>query len=377
MKVISLKVIIKRIAVVLAAVIALRCVTWIPVSGTFIENAAVLSAGIIMPEGVAGYYAAQVNAILAGKPVQNVPVSTDSPTEAEPPEETEAQPPPETTTAAPPEETTQAKPVDKGGDIQDKKYGETDETIKFKNVVLLNRTASHKVNIEETLNKKVDLSMKKDDKPYVLIFHTHTTEAYQDADRDWYPKDFKERSLNSEKNMIRVGDEICKQLEAAGIGVIHDKNVYDNPSYTGAYERSGKKIDEYLKKYPSIQIILDVHRDSIQYDSGTKSAPTVEIDGKKAAQIMIISGCQEGDMTGFDDWGYNLRFALKLQKAAETATPGLMRPLFFAPRKYNMHKSHCSLLLEMGSDGNTLEEAVYSGELIGKALVKLCADYTK
>lgn len=377
MKVIRLKVIMKKIAIVLAAAIVLRCAAWIPLSGIFIENTAVLSAGLIMPEGVAGYYAAQVKAILTAKP-QSAP-SEESPTEAEPPEETAAQAAPETTAAeaTSPAKNNQPDPAEKGGDIEEKQYGETNETIKYKNVVVLNRTKSHKVNIEETLSKKADLSIQKNDKPYVLIFHTHTTEAYQEFDFGWYPKNFKERSLNSEKNMIRVGDEICKQLEAAGIGVIHDKSVYDNPSYTGAYERSGKKIDEYLKKYPSIQIILDIHRDSIQYDSGTKSKPTAEINGKKAAQVMIISGCQEGDITGFDDWGYNLRFALQLQKIAETDNPGLMRPLFFTTKKYNMHKSHCSLLLEMGSDGNTLEEAVYSGELIGKALVKLCADYTK
>lgn len=386
MKVLRLKAGLKWVALVLAAAAAVKCVTAAPVTGTFVENMALASAGLVMPEGVAVYYAGAIQSAFsarAGEDGENAQSAAKQAADPEP-KETEGEPPPVTQAQEAPvstaEPSTPKQPpegTEKGGAIKEQQYGETKETVKYKNIVVQNRTSEHSVNIEETLEKKPDLSLKNNGEPSVLIFHTHTTEAYQEYDVGWYPKEFQPRSLNSEKNMIRVGEEICKQLEAAGMGVIHDKNVYDNPSYTGAYERSGKKIDEYLEKYPSIQIILDIHRDAIEYDDGTKSKPTAVIDGKKAAQIMIISGCQEGDMTGFDDWKYNLRFALRLQQTLETDYPGLMRPLFFAPRKYNMHKSHNSLLIEMGSDGNTLEEAVYSGELLGKALAKLCDKYTQ
>lgn len=133
-----------------------------------------------MPEGVAGYYGAKVRGVREMNRQTNP--EQELPTETEPPKEPE----PETTepTTAEPKTTKPAapKPGEKGGDIEEKQYGETNETVKYKNILLLNRTASHKVNIEETLQKKVDLSIKKDDKPYVLIFHTHTTEAYQEGD---------------------------------------------------------------------------------------------------------------------------------------------------------------------------------------------------
>lgn len=365
MRVIRLKTGLKRLLPILAVIIAVQCAAAVPVSGAFAEKTAILAAGIVMPEGAAALFSGAL------PPAPDICDEEPEP-QTEPPEEPRTEPRQE---AAEPKANQPPDGTEKGGNIKEQQYGETEETVKYKNILVQNRTAKHSIDIEKTLEKKPDLSLNADGKPCVLIFHTHTTEAYQPYDVGWYPKNFNERSLNSEENMIRAGEEICKQLEAANIGVIHDKNVYDNPSYTGAYERSGKKIDEYLEKYPSIQIILDIHRDSIEYKDGTKSKPTAVIDGKKTAQMMIISGCREGDMSGFDDWEYNLRFALRLHRQLETDFPGVMRPLFFAPRKYNMHKSHNSLLIEVGSDGNTLEEAVRAGGLLGKSLARLCEDY--
>ena len=178
--------------------------------------------------------------------------------------------------------------------------------------------------------------------------------------------------VNHIKNVLRmrVGEEIASVLESEGVGVIHDKTVYDS-QYSGAYERSGKAVDEYLKKYPSIQVVIDVHRDGIQTSETSKIKPVTTINGKKAAQIMIISGCEGNGVTDFPDWEYNLRFALNLQKKAEDMYPSLMRPLFFCNRKYNMDVTPFSLLLEFGTDANTLEEAVYSARLIGNSLVSL------
>ncbi|MPN23391.1 hypothetical protein SDC9_170779 [bioreactor metagenome] len=130
-----------------------------------------------------------------------------------------------------------------------------------------------------------------------------------------------------------------------------------------------------MKKYPSIQVILDIHRDAIQNNSGTKTKPITTINGKKAAQLMIISGCQEDGITGFDDWEYNLRFAMQIQKACVEKYPTLARPLLFSARKYVMYKSHNSLLIEIGSDSNTLDEAAYTGRLIGDVLSDLLPKY--
>ena len=123
--------------------------------------------------------------------------------------------------------------------------------------------------------------------------------------------------------------------------------------------------------------MLDIHRDSITLDNGEKIKPVNTIGGKKAAQLMIITGAEEGDVENFPDWEYNLRFALELQRECETMYPGLMRPVLFSQRKYNMDVTRCSLLIEMGSEANTLEQACYSGRLLASALGSLMERYTE
>lgn len=262
----------------------------------------------------------------------------------------------------------------KDGSIKEKQYindGVTDKygKVRMKNV---NKT---QVNLKEILNEKIDLSVTKDE-PSVLIYHTHTTETYHLLERDFYPVGWATRSNDKGRNMVRVGEEICRELEKAGYKVIHDKEIHD-AKYTGAYAKSRKSIESYLKKYPSIQITLDIHRDAIQLTDGTKIKPVAEIKGKKAAQIMIIAGCQEegGPVTNLPDWRYNLTFAVHLQNKLEELFGGITRPLYFCPRSYNMNVTHCSLLVEVGSDSNTLQEAVYTGKCIGTALAEIMKDY--
>ncbi len=262
----------------------------------------------------------------------------------------------------------------KAGTIRSLTYtneGVTDQSgvVKVKNI---NKT---KIDVAKLLRRKADLSVNKQT-PCVLIFHTHTTESYQYLDRTFYTAGFPTRDSDPGRNMVRVGDEICAQLEGMGFAVIHDTEIHD-AHYNGAYERSRAAIQKYRKQYPSLQVLLDIHRDAIQQSDGTKLKPVAQINGKNAAQVMIISGCQEdgNGVTDFPDWEQNLVFALLLQQKMEQTFPGLTRPVFFSPRRYNMHLSHCSLLLEVGSDSNTLEEAAYSGRLIGHALGLLLQDY--
>lgn len=262
---------------------------------------------------------------------------------------------------------------EKGGKIVSETYGRASATDVTGNVLIKN-TTGRDMDFSELLKENPILTKAEKDEVSVLIFHTHTTETYQALDKESYLKSFSPRTENEKENMIRVGEEIVTQLEKAGIGVIHDKEIYDK-KYSGAYDRSGEAVDRYLEKYPSIQVVLDVHRDAIQTSETTKVKPVTTINGKKAAQIMIISGCEGGNITDFPHWEDNLKFALKLQKTAEEMYPTLMRPLFFCNRKYNMYKSKCSVLLEMGSDGNTLDEAAYSGRLIGDVLAEMLKEY--
>lgn len=266
------------------------------------------------------------------------------------------------------------KDAKKSGTISEKNYHSLGANNKYGNVLVKNVTESHSIDIKNLLSKKADLTIKDKSKPTVLIYHSHTTEAYEMLDRGWYSDDFVTRSKQPGKSVVRVGLAIQKRLEAAGFVVLHDTVIHDF-SYPGSYPHSRKSIEKYKKDYPSLKVIIDVHRDGMKTSENVKLKPTAKINGKKAAQVMIIAGCQDGKVTGFPDWEQNLVFAVQLQQKAETLYPGIMRPIYFSPRKYNMDTSHCGVLLEMGSDANTLEEAVYSGELIGNALSSLMSDY--
>lgn len=204
--------------------------------------------------------------------------------------------------------------------------------------------------------------------PQVLIMHTHTTESYEPYERSYYDADFPFRSRESEHNVVAVGEKIAEQLAASGIAVIHDGTVHDYPSYNGAYVRSEATVREYLEKYPSIKVVLDVHRDALESEDGVRIAPVAEIEGKKAAQIMIISGCDDGTF-GMPNYMQNFRLACLFQNKLAQCEQ-LPRAVLFDYRKYNQHLTTGSLLLEIGGHANSLDEALYCGELAGKSIAQ-------
>lgn len=224
-------------------------------------------------------------------------------------------------------------------------------------------------NIKALLKEDSDLVINDKSKPTILIYHSHTTEAYSLLDVGYYMKS-DARSNSSARNMVRVGDDLAKYLEKQGFVVIHDRTIHDK-DYNSSYDDSADTIDEYLEKYPSIEVTIDVHRDDITYDNKTKVKPTATIDGKKAARMMIISGCEYNRVKNFPSWEENLKFDLQVQRKVNELYPGLMRPILFSERKYNMYKTHYSFLLEVGTDANTLDEACYSARMFGNALGEL------
>lgn len=208
------------------------------------------------------------------------------------------------------------------------------------------------------------------DEPCVLIYHTHATECFEPYARDFYDSDLTAKCTERDKNIISVGDKICEQLDAAGVPYIHDTLVHDYPSYDSAYQSSRSAVQEILNKYPSIKICLDIHRDGIEREDGTRIAPIADIDGRQAAQIMIIS-CADDGSGDLPDFRKNFSFACVLQSALESRWNGLTRPILFDTRFYNQDLSVGSLLIEVGSHGNSIDQAQYSGELIGKTLAQL------
>lgn len=260
------------------------------------------------------------------------------------------------------------KESDSLGKTSEEPYQGGGTIVSYKNVEIQSKIPSsfYKPDIKKLLQQGSDLKIKDKSKPTILIYHSHTTEAYSLLDVGYYMKS-DSRSDNKSKNMVRVGDELVKYLEKAGFNVIHDRQIHDI-DYNTSYDSSRAVIEKNLEKYPSIEVTIDVHRDDITYSNKTKVKPTATINGKKAARMMIIAGCEYGRVENFPDWEYNLRFDLAVQNKVNQMYSGLMRPILFSERKYNMYETHNSFLLEVGTDANTLDEACYSARLFGKAL---------
>lgn len=219
------------------------------------------------------------------------------------------------------------------------------------------------------LKSKLGFDFAKTSDVQVLIYHTHTSESYLDCDVGYYYSDFYPRTTDKRYNVTRVGEAIARSLRKEGIGVVHDTTSHDD-TYNGSYDRSFQTVQKYLKKYPKIKVTLDIHRDSIGDDS-YKVKPTFTYNGKKGAQIMIMTGYDPDGEYGFPDWEFNLRFALRLQKSCEENYSGMTRPMNFGDFVYNMNVNTGSLLIEVGTEANTLSEAEYSGKLLGKAIAKV------
>ena len=204
--------------------------------------------------------------------------------------------------------------------------------------------------------------------PQVLIMHTHATEDYRLSAGLWFTPGDGARSTDHSINMCAVGRVMADTLNAAGICTLHDETLNDYPSYTGSYANSRAVVQQYLAQYPSIKVVLDVHRDAIERENGTRCAPVCSIDGRQAAQVMIICGCDNGTSVQLPAWRQNLRFAAAWERSMEAKYPGLTRPVLFSYRFYNQDLTTGSLLIEIGGHGNNLNEALYAGYLAAQGL---------
>lgn len=206
--------------------------------------------------------------------------------------------------------------------------------------------------------------------PLILIVHTHATEAYTPVEGEEYIPDGDYSTLDTAHNVVRVGQAMADRLNENGILTLHDTTLNDVPGYNDAYERMAEVIGNYLREYPSICMVIDLHRDSIETDDGEELALSVELDGKSAAQLLFVMGT---DIAGMEhpNWRGNLGFALRLQSYCQSKAPGLFRELSLRTQRYNEHLTPYSVLLEVGSAGNTLSEAITGAEYFADRLTEV------
>ncbi len=207
---------------------------------------------------------------------------------------------------------------------------------------------------------------------YVLVVHTHGTEAYtpEGVTSDSIDDPYLTRSDDNEENVVSVGKVFAEELEKCGIKTLHYDIAIDEESYTEAYENSAAVIKQLLKKHPSIKYVFDIHRDGVMLSSGEKAKVVCEINGQTAAQVMFVVGT---DTLGqeHDSWQDNLTLAVKLQLRLEDRFQEFTRPISIKQGAYNQQYSPMGLLIEFGSDGNTLAEAKYSAKMLARELAHL------
>lgn len=232
---------------------------------------------------------------------------------------------------------------------------------------LYNRT-NLSVDLGEVAAKKVKFTLSPaSEGPQILIIHSHATEAYTPDGTDIYtPSDNNTRTTDEGYNMIRVGDEMERVFTEMGLSVLHDRGMYDYPVYNGSYTRSGPKVEEYLAQYPTIKLVLDIHRDALVGSDGTVYKVCTSIDGTKTAQVMLVVGSNEGG-ADHPDWQENLTLATKIQKNLDTLYPTLARPMTLRQSSYNQNLTPGFLLVEVGSHGNTLQEALAGARCFARA----------
>lgn len=257
---------------------------------------------------------------------------------------------------------------------EEPKQPEAEESFSYpvspENLELTNSTGGLEVELGDYLNREVNLTLSKEG-PQILIMHTHGTEAYTMADGDDYTPSDTARTTDENYNMIRVGEEIKSVFEEMGLSVIHDTSLYDYPSYTGSYARSLKGIQSYLEEYPTISVVLDIHRDALIGADGTayKVTDTLE-DGETVAQVMLVVGSNDGGLE-HPNWEDNLTLAAHIQAAMLALHPGFPRPVNLRSQRFNQHMTSGSLLVEVGTSGNTLQEALAGARKFAQAAGKV------
>ena len=201
------------------------------------------------------------------------------------------------------------------------------------------------------------------EEPTVLILHTHATESYTRRG-EAYKETSPWRTLDESYNMLSIGAHLASLLEAQGIPVLQDLEFHDYPSYNGSYIHARKSLESYLEDYPSIQLVLDLHRDASEGENG-QLRTIAKVNGIPSAQLMLVLG------TNHERYEDNLSLALKLHAQLETLHPGIMRPLQLRSQRFNQDLSPGALLVEVGAAGNSHSEALQAAEALAQAITAL------
>ena len=205
----------------------------------------------------------------------------------------------------------------------------------------------------------------------VLIYHSHTYEAYEPTQENSYEPTQQWRTKDNRYNVVKVGDELARLLTAAGLTVVHDSTAYEPPVLSSSYTRSLKMLEESTSKGEAYDLYIDLHRDA--YSSGMAGNNTVQVGDQQIARLMMLIGKGTGlTGAGFDkrpDWEKNLAIAQSITDSLNAQVQNICRPVNLTSNRYNQHIAPCCILVEVGNNMNTLEEALASVPYLSDAIV--------
>lgn len=223
-------------------------------------------------------------------------------------------------------------------------------------------------NIQELLDSPLNWDLT-GNKPTVLIVHTHATESYTKEPGQIYEEDSDYRTFNASYNMLSIGEELTRVLTAGGISVLHDQTLHDYPSYSGSYNHARQTIRAYLEAFPSICMVIDLHRDALNFEEDPQLTTMATVGAQSSAQLMLVAGTDYN--VSYTGWEENLALGVKLTAVLEKMYPGITRPIQLRPQRFNLDMTPGSILVEVGANGDTHTQAIVAVRALGAAILAM------
>ena len=242
---------------------------------------------------------------------------------------------------------------------------ETDQVQKINiyGMNISNYSSKRNIDISGLFKKNIVLTKKSDP---ILIYSTHTSESYTNSENYKFEYSSTYRTRDAKYNMLSVGNVLAEALKQNNMQVIFDTTPHDYGNYEIAYTNSRKTIQNAIQNNQRIGLAIDVHRDAL---GDLTNGPTVEINGQKVARLMLVMGVGTNNYSN-EFWEDNLALALQIQNLGEEMYPGLFRGMIIRNSKYNQDLIKHSFLVEVGTTGNTLEEAYFGSRCLANILNK-------
>lgn len=234
--------------------------------------------------------------------------------------------------------------------------------------VEINDLTNYDPDVESLLLSPLEWDLRQDS-PTVLILHTHGTESYTKQPGETYEEESDYRTLDENYNMLSIGAELQRILAAGGVQAIHDTTYHDYPSYDGSYDNARQTIKKYLQQYPTICVVIDLHRDALNFEEDPQLSTMATVEGMKAAQLMLVAGTDAN--LSYPNWQENLAFGVKLTAVLEGMYPGITRPIQLRAQRFNLDMTPGSILVEVGANGDSHSQAMASVRALGWAILAL------